>query len=199
MLHHSSSVVAPEIWWSSAARHLKYDDQVPRHLIFIFQAPRGTSSSYFKCRAAHAKNFWTLCGKAFKNFWTLCRNWTQKGKRDHSWNHYHGSISAVPVGKRDHRTRHKRKRDHRNGVKIMAPTAVPFAFVWCSAVPFGKRDHRNGVKIMVPTAVPFGKRDHRGSAGQEHFGRSVLVCALRGPFWQKGPQGANILRFLLFF
>ena len=38
----------------------------------------------------------------------------------------------------------------------MAPTVVPFAFMWCSAVPFGKRDHRNGVKIMVPTAVPFG-------------------------------------------
>ena len=38
----------------------------------------------------------------------------QKGKRDHSWNHYHGSISAVPFGKRDHRTIHKRKRDHRN-------------------------------------------------------------------------------------
>ena len=66
----------------------------------------------------------------------------------------------------------------------MAPTAVPFAFVCCSAVPFGKRDHRNGVKIMVPTAVPFGpsvvpcavpfgKRDHRGSAGREHFGRST--------------------------
>ena len=129
----------------------------------------------------------------------FCPFVSQKGKRDHSWNHYHGSISAVPFGKRDHRTRHKRKRDHRNGVKIMAPTAVPFAFVCCSAVPFGKRDHRNGVKIMVPTAVPFGKRDHRGSAGQEHFGRSVLVCALRGPFWQKGPQCANILRFLLFF
>ena len=58
----------------------------------------------------------------------------------------------------------------------MAPTAVPFAFMCCSAVPFGKRDHRNGVKIMVPTAVPFGpsvvpsavpfgKRDHRGSPG----------------------------------
>ena len=84
----------------------------------------------------------------------------------------------------------------------MAPTAVPFAFMWCSAVPFGKRDHRNGVTIMVPTAVPFGlgvvpcavpfgKRDHRGSAGREHFGRSVLVCALRGPFWQKGPQGVR--------
>ena len=112
----------------------------------------------------------------------------------------------------------------------MAPTAVPFAFVCCSAVPFGKRDHRNGVKIMVPTAVPFGpsvvpcavpfgKRDHRGSAGREHFGRSVLVCPLprsllakgttgglldesilagvfwfvpfRGPFWQKGPQGVR--------
>ena len=89
----------------------------------------------------------------------------------------------------------------------MAPTAVPFAFVCCSAVPFGKRDHRNGVKIMVPTAVPFGpsvvpcavpfgKRDHRGSAGREHFGRSVLGKPFHGPFWQKGPQGVRRPRAL---
>merc|ERR1712197_222212 len=61
-----------------------------------------------------------------------------------------------------------------------------------TAVPFGKRDHRGSPgreHFGRSSAVPFGKRDHRGFPGREHFGRSVLGKPFRGPFWQKGPQG----------
>ena len=43
-----------------------------------------------------------------------------------------------------------------------------------------------GVFWFVHSAVPFGKRDHRGSAGREHFGRSVLVCPLPRSLLAKG-------------
>ena len=52
MLHHSSSAVALEIWWPSAARHLKYDDQVPYGTWNVLIKCHGTWLSYFKCRAA---------------------------------------------------------------------------------------------------------------------------------------------------
>ena len=52
MLHHSSSAVALEIWWPSAARHLKYDDQVPCGTWNVLIKCHGTWLSYFKCRAA---------------------------------------------------------------------------------------------------------------------------------------------------
>ena len=80
----------------------------------------------------------------------------------------------------------------------MAPTAVPFAFMMMFRGPFWQKGpqkwrHDNGSNRgpfwPVPCAVPFGKRDHRGSAGREHFGRSVLGKPFHGPFWQKGPQG----------
>ena len=37
-------------------------------------------------------------------------------------------------------------------------SVVPFAFWYCSVVPFAKRDHRNRVMKMVVAAVPFAKR-----------------------------------------
>ena len=52
MLHHSSSAVALDIWWPSAARHLKYDDQVPYGTWNVLIKCHGTWLSYFKCRAA---------------------------------------------------------------------------------------------------------------------------------------------------
>ena len=52
MLHHSSSAVALEIWWPSAARHLKYDDQVPYGTWNVLIKCHGTWLSYFKCRVA---------------------------------------------------------------------------------------------------------------------------------------------------
>ena len=52
MLHHSSSAVALEIWWPGAARHLKYDDQVPYGTWNVVIKCHGTWFSYFKCRVA---------------------------------------------------------------------------------------------------------------------------------------------------
>ena len=52
MLHHSSSAVALEMCWSSATALDYHISSAAWRLIIIFQVPRGTWSSYFKCHGA---------------------------------------------------------------------------------------------------------------------------------------------------
>merc|ERR1711923_568574 len=73
----------------------------------------------------------------------------RKGKRDHSWNHYHGSISAVPFGKRDHRTRHKRKKGPQKWSQDNGSNRGPFCIYVVFRGPFWQKgpqkwSHDNG-------------------------------------------------------